>query len=146
MNDAAILRFWNCVDKKDAFGCWNWKASLQKSGYGNFWDGEKVTYAHRASYLINKGNIPKGFCVIHSCDNPSCVNPNHLSAGTQSENMQDCSKKKRLNPNSWRKSGQNLVTRTELACETCAKTFIARTSEIRRFCSIECWYGRTSKW
>jgi len=53
--------------------------------------------AHRASYLLNKGKIPDGLVVRHRCDNPICVNPDHLTVGTQKDNMQDCLQRGRFN-------------------------------------------------
>lgn len=55
--------------------------------------GKKL--AHRVSYEMHNGPIPKGMHIMHSCDNPACVNPNHLSAGTRSDNMTDCAQKGR---------------------------------------------------
>lgn len=66
--------------------------------YGVFYDGEKNVQAHRFSYEINISEIPKGMVVMHSCDNPKCVNPDHLSVGTQLQNIHDAIKKKRLHP------------------------------------------------
>lgn len=74
--------------------CWEWEASKFPHGYGQFGlvpivRCHKTVYAHRISYQIFKGNIPKGLHVLHICDNKSCVNPNHLYAGTHSDNMID---------------------------------------------------------
>lgn len=83
-------RFWRFVEKSD--GCWKWTGkSVNKKGYGQLGaiggKGTKAIAAHRLSYQIHKGEIPDGMVVMHSCDNPSCVNPDHLSVGTQSQNI-----------------------------------------------------------
>lgn len=87
-------RFWKKVDKSS--NCWVWTASKSKRGYGHFKIHSKVWQAHRYSWLIHYGYIPKGLCVCHVCDDPACVNPGHLWIGTQLENMQDKIKKGRL--------------------------------------------------
>jgi hypothetical protein len=90
-------------------GCHYWLASINKKGYGNFRinKSRSMGKAHRASYVLYKGEIPKGMQVLHRCDNPSCVNPNHLFLGTNSDNVADKVAKNRqhrpignLNPNS----------------------------------------------
>lgn len=70
-------------------GCWIWTGSLNKTGYGQFGVGGKAVLAHRMSYELFKGPIPKGMHILHSCDNPSCVNPDHLFLGTHQDNMDD---------------------------------------------------------
>jgi hypothetical protein len=68
--------------------CWNWTGFRNRLGYGQYWDGNKVVLAHRFSALIN--NIDTTTPVIrHLCNNPSCVNPDHLAPGTHSDNMDD---------------------------------------------------------
>ncbi len=98
-----IDRFKTKVDKTG--DCWIWTASKYGSGYGTFWDGEKMTGAHRFSYQISKGKIPKGLVVMHSCDNRLCVNPNHLSIGTYSDNLNDMVSKGRQRKIETYKSG-----------------------------------------
>lgn len=69
--------------------CWIWEHSKYGSGYGVFYDWKKLTVAHRFSYTYFNGEIPEGNVVMHKCDNELCVNPEHLSVGTQSENIND---------------------------------------------------------
>ena len=79
-------------------GCWEWKGDVHPNGYGyttNYETGKKK-HVHRISYEIFKGQIPKGLYICHHCDNPCCINPEHLWAGTAKENMQDAKKKGRL--------------------------------------------------
>lgn len=76
--------------------CWNWNACKDKDGYGWFvLFKRKMWYAHRASYLIHNGFLPNDLLVRHNCDNPSCVNPNHLELGTDSQNKKDSVIRKR---------------------------------------------------
>ena len=76
-------------------GCKIWMGTLDKKGYGTLTFNSKPQFAHRLSYKIAFGDIPDGLCVLHKCDTPSCINPNHLFLGTQSENMIDKVKKGR---------------------------------------------------
>lgn len=96
--DEEISDFWARVNKLGPDKCWEWTGVRNHRGYGKIHFGRQNTYAHRASYVVHKGRIPDGLCVLHSCDNPPCVNPNHLIAGTQLENIRDCIIKKRKNP------------------------------------------------
>lgn len=88
---AAADRFWNRVQKSEY--CWNWIAG-KSSGYGTLRVLGQNIKAHRFSYLIHKGEIPAhdsyhGLVVMHKCDNPACVNPEHLELGTCGDNNRD---------------------------------------------------------
>lgn len=87
-----IDRFWTKVKKTD--NCWLWTGSIINSGYGRFCVyGHKI--AHRISWIIHNGEIPKGLWVLHHCDNPPCVNPKHLFLGNARDNTQDMLSKNR---------------------------------------------------
>ncbi len=85
------------VVRKD--GCWDWKGTIQHTGYATL-NIRPPIKAHRASWLIHKGEIPKGLIVCHNCpdgDNRRCTNPDHLWLGTHKDNTQDKIKKGRSN-------------------------------------------------
>jgi hypothetical protein len=91
-------RFWRFVEKTDS--CWLWTGkSVDRAGYGKLSTGGKGSphkMAHRISYELHKGEIPDGLVVMHSCDNPKCVNPEHLSVGTHKQNTHDAVAKGRM--------------------------------------------------
>jgi len=83
---------WDWI-KKTKGGCWEWLGQKWRTGYGYVRfreDGKvKTTAAHRYIYKIHKGEFNETLNVLHTCDNPSCVNPNHLWLGTHTDNMRD---------------------------------------------------------
>jgi len=103
-------RFLALVPDKPADSCWIWGSVKLPNGYGQFGIGcrtdqsWRMVLAHRVSHELFNGPIPDGMHVMHSCDNPSCVNPAHLRAGTRSENMQDSIAKDRHRHGSRRRS------------------------------------------
>lgn len=89
-------RFLEKIKKDVSNGCWEWTANKTHGGYGKFWLCGKHVLAHRFSYELFKDSIPEGKVICHSCDNPWCVNPDHLWLGTQSENIEDSVVKNRF--------------------------------------------------
>jgi hypothetical protein len=92
-------RFWSKVERSQ--GCWLWTGGANEHGYGRFQIGRSrdeasVELAHRYSWrLATALDIPPGLCVLHLCDNPPCVNPDHLVLGTQAANVFDMVQKNR---------------------------------------------------
>lgn len=89
-----IANFWAKVRKTDS--CWEWTAGTNGMGYGTIHVRPWMITAHRFSFILHFGEIPKDKpCVLHRCDNPKCVRPDHLFAGTRGDNNRDCVQKGR---------------------------------------------------
>ncbi|MFF6966284.1 HNH endonuclease signature motif containing protein [Streptomyces anthocyanicus] len=129
-------RFWLRVERAE--GCWNWQGARSDTGYGHLASDEgPEVLAHRFSYQLHGGVISEGMVVCHRCDNPACVNPDHLFLGSQRDNVHDMISKGR-NVSGWAartrcKNGhpfdeQNTVIRKGGArrCKTCARQSDAR--------------------
>jgi hypothetical protein len=91
------IRFWTFVQRAEPDECWIWQGGKQGKGYGQFYRRKREPVgAHRFAWELANGQpVPPGRMVMHSCDNPPCVNPAHLSVGTDADNRRDCSTKGR---------------------------------------------------
>lgn len=91
-------RFWPMVEKTE-HGCWLFASGRRnKAGYGRVAFNKKYHLAHRVSWKIHHGEIPVGLYVLHKCDVPGCVNPDHLYLGTHLDNVRDMVVRGRCRP------------------------------------------------
>lgn len=95
-------RLWHRVDQSG--DCWEWFGA-RNFGYGYMSVDGRKTKTHRLSWEFANGPIPDGLCVLHTCDNPPCCNPDHLFLGTQADNMADMCNKNR--GDTYKKKGEN---------------------------------------
>lgn len=91
--DNVKKRFWSKVEKTN--GCWLWKSGKTKDGYGRVSYLGRNYLAHRFAWMLVKGEMPPAL-LLHKCDNPPCVNPEHLFEGNMKDNVQDCIAKGRF--------------------------------------------------
>lgn len=106
-------RFWSKVDKSGE--CWTWTASTNPKGYGWFGYGGKLQLAHRVSWQLAYGPIIGELNVLHSCDNPPCVRPDHLFLGTNGDNNADRHAKGRSAGPRGEKNGATRLTANDVA-------------------------------
>lgn len=141
-------RFARHVNKTDdLFSCWLWTGYTSPSGYGRIAKGDRhPILAHRLAWIITYGPIPKGLLVLHRCDTPACVRPDHLFLGTQRDNVQDMILKGRDGlrgeRNHWSKFTNEQVQEIRRSNEsgtTLAKRFNVRQSAITKIRQRQAW-------
>jgi len=101
--------------------CWEFQGAKNNIGYGMIRDGKKMRTTHRVSYEEHNSKIPAGLCVMHSCDNPICCNPQHLSLGTHKQNTQDMMNKNRHKPWGGKSYGMLGKKQPRTTCPHCNK-------------------------
>jgi len=85
-------RFFSRIKRTSFSSCWIW-IGCRTGGYGHMRNGHGLILAHRFSWEFHRGAIPEGIHVLHRCDVPSCVNPDHLFLGSHADNMRDAADK-----------------------------------------------------
>tara|TARA_B100000609_G_scaffold187816_1_gene173554 strand:+ start:106 stop:681 length:576 start_codon:yes stop_codon:yes gene_type:complete len=83
-------RLANGLDTAESGKCWEWQRTRNQYGYGTLTINGQTAFAHRLAFELAGNVIPDGMHVLHKCDNPRCINPEHLEIGTRSKNMADC--------------------------------------------------------
>lgn len=114
MNRDYKYRFIAKMDIPRQNGCITYLGAISKNGYGVFDINRKSHSAHRISYKIFVGKIPEGKMVLHKCDNPKCVAPQHLFIGTAKDNVKDMIEKKRNHSNAGENHGMAKLTLTQV--------------------------------
>jgi len=127
--------FWRFVEKTD--NCWIWTGPKSARGYGRAWlGGTQRSAAHRFSYELHRGPIPRGKGILHLCDTPSCVNPSHLSYGDHATNMREAAERNLMprgtrHPNA-KLDGQKVLEIRELYASGTAQPELAERFGISR--------------
>lgn len=104
--------FWNQA-RRATNGCLEWTGCSHKDGYGQLVYHRQYWLAHRLAWTLHYGEIPAGMCVCHRCDNPCCVDPEHLFIGSHSANMADMKHKgRRKNVNTGTENGRAIISQS----------------------------------
>lgn len=125
------VRFERAIERVPIAGCWIWLGTLDGKGYGSFYIRGIYGRSHRAAFLLFRGPIPQGACVLHRCDVRCCVNPAHLWLGTVGDNNADRDAKGRLRPLSGEAHGNSKLTEDQVRrILTSPKSAAAMAAEI----------------
>lgn len=110
------VTFWDRANniQVDENGCYNFLGHLNDDGYGRIRKDGKLVFVHREIWLKHNGEIPKDMCVCHECDNPKCLNIEHLFLGTHADNMADRKKKGRCSDNKGEKNPSVKLTEQQV--------------------------------
>jgi len=98
------------IEKQDS-GCWKWIGTKNKKGYGMMVYKGRIHASHRVSWQEFYGEIPEGMLICHKCDNPSCVNPDHLFVGSNQDNMDDMKQKGRASKSKDKQKSRRKISR-----------------------------------
>ena len=134
-----FIYFFNKCEK-DENGCMNWAGAKNVDGYGRIFKNPVTYFAHRLSYLKAYGHIDDSHEVCHKCDNPSCVNPEHLFLGTTKDNAEDRERKGRGNHKARRKS-YCFVSPDGIEVSFTGLVEFCRTNGLSQPKMTEVWYG-----
>lgn len=107
-------RLLNSIEIDEQSNCWNWTKAKHRQGYGHTAYKSKYILAHRLSWIIFIGDIPENNNICHKCDNPSCINPDHLFIGTQTDNVKDCKNKNRAHKSHGEKHLWTKLTKSQV--------------------------------
>jgi hypothetical protein len=136
-------RIWRRVDRTGA-GCWEWPGGRDGYGYGIMVAGRRLSKAHRVAWESVNGPIPRGAHILHHCDNPPCVRPDHLYAGSHADNMRDMAQRARAVATGARLREDQVRLARRLVTAGASQTHVARLlgvtqGAISRLCHGRAW-------
>jgi hypothetical protein len=115
-------------------GCWEWKGTRDKAGYGRFKYHQKTVSAHRSAYTVWIGPIPDTLLVRHTCDNPPCINPKHFVLGTDKDNAKDREERNPGRQSKGENNGSSILTSDQVL--EIRRTYPQRTISRKQFAAL----------